>query len=240
MNDSTPADIRAVTIDLDDTLWPIDPVIVAAESALYGWLCANCPKIAHSHTVESMRDARLSIAAKNADIAHDVTEVRRRSLEQFIVEEGAYPDEFVNRAMEVFLEHRNRVSFFPDALPFLLRVSASIPVLSISNGNADLKRVGLSDFLVTHISAIDVGAAKPDSKPFQAACDYLELAPENILHIGDHPIHDILGAARLGMYTVWVNRTDATWEEEHRADHVVTSLEQVLDLLPLHSPGDPE
>lgn len=233
-------EIRAITIDLDDTLWPIAPVIEAAERGVHDWLTINCPEIAQSHTVESMRELRLSIAAARAEIAHDLTEIRRRSLERLIVEEGGYPAEYVNRAMELFLDLRNRVGLFPDSLPFLSRAGARYPLLSISNGNADPGRIGLDGYFTAHVSAIDVGAAKPDPRLFRAACDHLGVPPENVLHIGDHPVQDILGAARIGMRTIWVNRTGARWEEEHGADHEVTSLEQVLDLLPPHSPGEPE
>lgn len=226
-------EIRAITLDLDDTLWPIEPVIDAAEDRLYEWLCANCPGIARSHTVESMRAARLAIAQFETDIAHDLTEVRRRSLHQIIVHECAYPDAYVDRAMAVFLDHRNNVELYPDALPFLNRARRSYPLLSVSNGNADLRRIGLADLFVAHISARDVGAAKPDAKVFRTACERLELAPEQVLHIGDHPVQDILGAARIGMKTVWINRTGAHWDDGPGADYEVTSLERVLDLLPL-------
>lgn len=233
-------EICAITLDLDDTLWPVEPVIEAAEHRLYEWLSVYCPRITRSHSVDSMREVRLTVAKCQAEIAHDLTEVRRRSLEQLIVTEGTYPPEYVDHAMAEFLEHRNNVEFFPDALPFLNQVSGSFPLLSISNGNADPQQIGLSDLFVSHVSAIDVGAAKPDSKIFQTACNYLALAPKQILHIGDHPIQDILGAAQIGMKTVWVNRTGAYWDEQHNADYEVTSLEQVLDLLLLHSFGDPE
>jgi len=233
-------EIRAVTVDLDDTLWPVGPVIEAAENRLHDWLRVNCPRIADLHTVESMRQLRSKIVSTDKEIAHDLTEVRRRSLERVIVTQGAYPGEMVDRAMEEFLEHRNKVEFFPDAMPFLRRTSVSLPVLSISNGNADPDRIGVGGFFTAHISAMRIGAAKPDPRLFRAACTHLGLNPSNVLHIGDHPIQDILGAARVGMRTVWVNRTGAQWEEEHGADHEVTSLEQVLDLLPLDSFGDPE
>lgn len=233
-------EIRAITLDLDDTLWPIDPVIEAAERRLHTWLSRNCPRVARAHDVDSMRALRLRISEENREIAHDLTELRRRSLEHLIVAEGAYPVELVDRAMTEFLAHRNKVSLFPDALPFLNRVWSSFPLLSISNGNADLRQIGLDRLFVAHISARDVGAAKPDSKVFLAACEYLDLAPREILHIGDHPVQDILGAAQIGMKTVWINRTGAAWGESHRADHEVTSLEQVPDLLPPHSFGDPE
>ncbi len=237
-NDTSMDEIRAITLDLDDTLWPIDPVIEAAEQRLYEWLSEHCPRVVRAHDVETMRQIRLLLARENEDIAHDLTEVRRRSLEHLIVIEAAYPRSLVEDAMMEFLEHRNRVEFFPDVMPFLSRVSGSFPLLSISNGNADLRRVGLSELFLTHISARDVGAAKPDAKLFLAACDHLELAPDQVLHIGDHPVQDILGAARVGMRTIWVNRHGARWKEEFSADHEVSSLDQVLDLLPPHGLGD--
>lgn len=233
-------EIRAITLDLDDTLWPVEPVLAAAEDKLYQWLAANCPEIARSHTIDSMREARQAIAQFEKAIAHDLTELRRRSLHRIIVDEGAYPGTFVDRAMAEFLAHRNDVELFPDALPFLSTAGQAYPLLSISNGNADLHRIGLADLFVTHISARDVGAAKPDEKVFHAACEHLDLAPAQVLHIGDHPVQDILGAARIGMKTVWLNRAGAHWSDAPDADYEVTSLEEVLDLLPLPRPGDCE
>jgi len=233
-------DIRAITLDLDDTLWPVDPVIESAEQQLHDWLAANCPEITERHTVASMRELRLSIVRENAAIAHDMTEVRRRSLARLIVQEAGYPPRYVEHAMEVFLEHRNRVELFPDALPFLEQARRFFPLLSISNGNADPERIGLGHLFVRHVSAIEVGAAKPDARLFHAACDHLGVRPGNVLHIGDHPVQDILGAARAGMRTVWLNRSGAAWAEERAADHEVASLEQVLGLLPSQSPGESE
>lgn len=226
-------DIRAITLDLDDTLWPIAPVIESAEDRLYAWLSANCPAVARSHDVETMRNARLEVIQLDAQVAHDVTEVRRRSLHRIIVVEGGYPDGYVDLAMEEFLTHRNKVELFPDVLPFLHRARAQYPLLSVTNGNADLHRIGLGELFDCQVSARDVGAAKPDARMFLAACEHLDLRPAQVLHIGDHPVHDILGAARVGMKTVWINRSEARWEDGPGADYEVTSLERVLDLLPL-------
>jgi len=225
-------DIRAITVDLDDTLWPIQPVIAAAESKLYDWLTENCPKAARHHDVDSMRELRLSIAHSEAEIAHDLGEIRRRSLVRLIVHEGGYPAHYVEQAMAEFLEHRNNVEFFSDAMPFLEQASRFFPILGITNGNADPERTGLGRLLCHHVSASDIGVAKPDTKVFLTACDYLGMPPQSVLHIGDHPVQDILGAARAGMKTVWINRNGAIWGEAHSADHEVTSLEQVLSLLP--------
>jgi len=236
-------DIRAIALDLDDTLWAVEPVIEAAEIRLFDWLSTHCPEIARTHTVASLRESRVQIARFEKGIAHDLTEVRRRSLHRVIVGEAAYPDAYVDRAMEEFLEHRNKVELFPDVLPFLERAREVYPLLSISNGNADLARIGLAEHFTAHVSARDVGAAKPDARVFLAACEHVGLRPHQVLHIGDHPVQDILGAAGAGMRTVWLNRDGTPWdapEMEPVADHEVTSLEQVLNLLPLERPGDPE
>jgi putative hydrolase of the HAD superfamily len=38
--------IEAITLDLDDTLWPVAPTIAGAEQDLFDWLCAHAPKTA--------------------------------------------------------------------------------------------------------------------------------------------------------------------------------------------------
>ena len=38
--------IRAITIDLDDTLWPIWPIIARAEAALAAWMAEHAPATA--------------------------------------------------------------------------------------------------------------------------------------------------------------------------------------------------
>ena len=50
---------KAVLFDLDDTLWPIVPVIRAAETILYTWLQQHAPRVADRFTIAmaSVRDA---------------------------------------------------------------------------------------------------------------------------------------------------------------------------------------
>ena len=39
-----------LSFDLDDTLWPVGPVIAAAESALLSWLRARYPRAVVGHS----------------------------------------------------------------------------------------------------------------------------------------------------------------------------------------------
>src|ERR1700687_5892709 len=75
---------RVISLDLDDTLWPITPVLAAAEMALWSWLCAHHPRAVHRPDLDSMRMLRASIAERFPDQGHDMTFLRRRALaEQF-------------------------------------------------------------------------------------------------------------------------------------------------------------
>ncbi|MCX7270365.1 MAG: hypothetical protein NT095_07735, partial [Burkholderiales bacterium] len=38
--------IQAITLDLDDTLWPVAPTIAGAEQDLLEWLCVHSPQTA--------------------------------------------------------------------------------------------------------------------------------------------------------------------------------------------------
>ena len=66
------------------------------------------------------------------------------------------------------------------------------------------KRQGLDDVFAFSLSAIDVGAAKPEALIFEEACQRLQALPEQIVHVGDDPIHDVQGGLAAGFRTVWV------------------------------------
>ena len=81
------------------------------------------------------------------------------------------------------------------------------------------------------MNAREVGVLKPHPKIFDAACDRLSLDAEEILHIGDHPVEDIKGAADYGMRTVWINRKQQEWEHEHEPHAQVQDLAELVELL---------
>ena len=76
MNSAT---VRAVTLDLDDTLWPIAPVIARAEDRLHAWLVREAPATARRHDIAALRDLRDAVARESVAIAHDFSAVRRES-----------------------------------------------------------------------------------------------------------------------------------------------------------------
>jgi putative hydrolase of the HAD superfamily len=201
---------RVISLDLDDTLWPVAPVIAAAETALHEWLQQRYPRAVRGHSTHTMRALRAKIAAQFPEQSHDLTFVRRRALAAQFIGAG-YAESACEEALEVFLAARNRVEFFDDVRPALERLRARYRLFALSNGNADLERCGLSAFFDGHVSAIAAGAAKPDARIFAALRDMAGVAPDEILHVGDDPITDVVGARQAGMQTAWLNRDARSW-----------------------------
>lgn len=222
--------VRAVTIDLDDTLWAIGPVIVEAEKRMYDQLTANCPAVAESYGLAELREVRSQVELDVPELKHDLTAMRKLTLERVLLECGC-DTSHVDSAFEEFMQARNDVALFPDVIPSLEQLSERFPLVSISNGNADLNRIGLRHFFRACVSAREVGVAKPHPRLFLTACDRAGYPPEYVIHIGDHPHQDILGAAEVGMKTIWMNRDGQIWDHEHQPDAQVCSLSDVLQLL---------
>ena len=201
---------RVISLDLDDTLWPVAPVIAAAEAALQEWLQERYPRTMHGHSVGSMRALRAKIAAQFPEQSHDLTFLRRRALAAQFTGAG-YAESACEEALEVFLAARNRVEFYDDVRPALERLRTRYRLFALSNGNADLQRCGLGAFFDGHVSAIATGAAKPDARIFTALRDMAGVPAEEILHVGDDPITDVVGARQAGMQTAWLNRDARSW-----------------------------
>lgn len=216
--------ILAVSFDLDDTLWPIAPVIDSADRALDDWLHACHPAVARAWPIPALRALRERVAQEHPQLSHDYTAQRMLTLERAFAHCGI-GDAHVADAFEVYFDARNRVTCFEDALPTLCALAARLPLASISNGNADLNRIGLREHFRACVSARECGVSKPDVAIFHVACSALELEPAVILHVGDDPLLDVAGAHAAGMRTAWLNRSGKAWPVEAVPDGVRPDLE---------------
>lgn len=224
--------IKAISLDLDDTLWPITPIVLRAEQRLHDWLLQHCPAVAASYPIPVMRELRDRIAVENPHLAHDYTAQRKLSLAAALNPHG-YGEDTVEAAFATFYAARNDVELYADALPALQRLAARLPLISLSNGNADLGRIGLRHLFADCVTAREFGLAKPAPQIFHEACRRLGLAPEHVLHVGDDPLLDVHGARAAGMPSAWVNRTGAAWSDAPRADLEVCDLTELADWLDL-------
>ena len=206
-------DVRAVAFDLDNTLWDVEPVLVRAEERLLEWLHEHCPRIPEQVSIADMRAARAELARAEPHNAHDVTYLRLTALARHARECG-YAEEIADRAFGVFLAARCEVDILPDVRPGLARLKRAFMLASLSNGNADLGRIGLGDAFQVSLSARQIGAGKPDARCFERLASDLGVTPRDILYVGDDPWLDVAAARAAGCRSAWMNRWAAPWPRE--------------------------
>ncbi|HLZ99660.1 MAG TPA: HAD family hydrolase [Steroidobacteraceae bacterium] len=220
---------RVISLDLDDTLWPVAPVIAAAEAALLTWLREHHPRAVQGMDVGSMRELRARVAERFPGKSHDLTFLRRQALAEMFAAAGYRGGRAADDAFEIFLSERNRVEFYADVRPALLRLRATYRLFALSNGNADLTRCGIADLFDGHVTASAAGAAKPDARIFAHLLRAAHVRPIEVLHVGDDPLADVIGAMQAGMQAVWLNREARAWPEHFAPpSRTVTTLAELL------------
>ena len=204
--------IRAITLDLDDTLWEVGPVIRRAESELWDWLGEHYPAIGERYTADAAIELRRQIAEEYRHRSHDFRFLRKKVLARMATGSG-YSDALVEDAFAVFDAARNRVELFPDVEPALSKLAERYTVIAVTNGNANLEVIGIRHLFDDVVTAADAGVAKPARAIFAEAVKRAGVAFEEALHVGDHPEIDVVGASAAGLKTAWMNRVDAAWPE---------------------------
>lgn len=208
--------IKLITFDLDDTLWPMRETIIRMEERLYAWIAGRHPKIASSYDVHQLREKRQEIVRQNEHISHDLTAIRKLSF-RLLWREFDFPPEdeedFVTSAFSLYFSERNRVTLYEDVIPVLRELKQKYRLIAVSNGNADINRVGLGHLFECSWSAADAGVQKPVADIFHSLLDKLELLPTEVIHVGDDPKTDIQGAHNANIRSIWINRNHQPWPE---------------------------
>ena len=217
-----------LSFDLDDTLWAVEPVMIAAEGAMIAWLRERHPQVLGAHDARSLRAMRMRVFEEYPERAHDMTFLRRRALENLFAAAGR-PLKHADEAFEVFFAERNRVKLYDEVAASLERLSGRYRLYALSNGNADLGRCGIAHLFEGHITAISAGAAKPDPRIFARLRDAAQVEASRVLHIGDDPQADVIGAMQAGMQAAWLNRDAREWPAQLPAPpRTISTLAEVM------------
>lgn len=223
--------IKAITLDLDDTLWPVWPAIERAELALERWLHDRAPMTAALFANPMARnDVREQVVRSRPDLKYNLSAIRREAIRLALSHSREDPS-LAEEAFDVFFDERNKVTLFDDAVLALEFLSARYPVVALSNGNADIRRIGLGRYFKASISAQLFGVGKPDARIFLAAAGACDVLPGNVLHVGDDEQLDVLGALNAGMQTVWLNRPGNPWKHDEKPHLTVGTLTELCDVL---------
>lgn len=194
--------VRAITLDLDDTLWPVQPVLTAASQRMVEWLRPRAPR---SAAVFAAGYDLQALKRQYPEHSHDMSWLRTQKLRDVLSAQQEDPA-LAEAAFEVFFEARQCVHPWDDAIEILEIWSRRYRIAAISNGNADVFRSSLGRYFHAAYGASTFGSAKPDPRIFHAACAGLGVPPGQVLHIGDDLELDVLAARRAGLQSAWLRR----------------------------------
>jgi putative hydrolase of the HAD superfamily len=222
--------IKVITFDLDNTLWDVEPVLLRAEQVQYQWLEEHRPRVTREFDSHGLRRLRMRTFELHPELAHHISELRRQALYDVQVHCG-YSEELAREgaaiAFDAFLKVRHQVEPYERALEVLEELAERYTLGALSNGNADIFKVDIGEYFDFAFSAEQLGASKPLPDMFHASMRASGAASDEMIHVGDNPEHDVVGAQQVGMYTVWMNMLEQPWPGGNPADEEIRALEEL-------------
>ena len=222
--------IRLITLDLDNTLWDIEKTMVRAEKELRLHLksvSVNAFDIYCSDTTSEIRELLLR---EQPELRSNLTEFRKLLLGEVFFRAGNSVQDskmLANSAFNKFFEFRNKVVFFEGAIDVLKALSERYKVYALTNGNADVKMIGIDKFLSGAVSSADVGVSKPNPKIFEATLKEAGEEASSCIHIGDDYEDDIVGASNAGIASIWLNERGQKDPSMNLATKVVAKVKEI-------------
>lgn len=197
--------IKALTFDLDDTLYENTSVLLKAEQSLQEYMHAMYP-VTESVDRHFWRELQRGHLKLNPLLRHDMGELRKRSLHSGLIKLGFAGKELeaaTSTCYEHFYYQRSNFKVDQNIHSLLERLAKKVPLVAITNGNADPERIGLGQYFSKCFRASLSMPMKPDRTMFDAAQAHLNIPQKNILHVGDNLESDIFGALKAGYQTAW-------------------------------------
>lgn len=245
------AKIKAITFDLWDTVFIDDSDEPKRKAA--GRLSKPAERrllvrefIQKHHPIDSpIVDAAynaLDFAFRKVWHEHYVTWSVRERLELIL---GALGEKLSDEAMAelVRLHEEMELEFMPDIVPGVKEAIAQLHgryklgVISdaiFSPGRALrklLQRYGMLHFFDVFIFSDELGRSKPDPAVFEAACGKLDVAPQELVHIGDREHNDILYAKKLGVNAVLCTAAIDRGSDPAVADAAFNDFTQLYEII---------
>jgi FMN hydrolase / 5-amino-6-(5-phospho-D-ribitylamino)uracil phosphatase len=226
-------DIRAISFDLDDTLYDNRPVIEHAEQWMVEYMRDR-------YLASAMYDRRWWLQLKHelqhADpTLHDDVSRCRIAMLEVGLQRGGMPAEQAKqeaqRCFAEFLEVRSQVHVPSESIEVLQKLSHHFPLGVITNGNILLERIGLDGHFEHVLKAGNGRRMKPEPDLFRLMAARLKLKPQQILHVGDDVTTDVFGAIRNGYQSAWICQSGQSWRNLNTLPHMI--LQDIRDLLML-------
>lgn len=228
------APIKAISFDLDDTLYYNDEVIVRAEQTQFDAVCELVPA-AKEAGIEPWIALKWQLAIDDPEIRHDVTHWRKTMIRQGLAmfDLSGHDIEALNKHIfDVFYAARSDFVVPQHTFDVLGKLCKRFPLIAATNGNADIERIGLAPYFAAYFRAGQPGVRmKPYPDMLIQAAEQLDIAPQHILHLGDNAETDVGAALNAGCASLWFNPEQKINPLSHLADGEYSDLDDLLQLL---------
>jgi FMN phosphatase YigB (HAD superfamily) len=216
----------AVLFDLFDTLVLFDPArlplveingkpVRTTAHLLHQRLAADLPAVTleacYGALIESWREAERRRAVDLREVT--APERFRDFLRRVGLEPDAAPPALLTDLIDAHRRELGRAAEFPAHHGPLLRdLSGRARLAVVSNFDYTptaldiLERAGVADLFQAVVVSDEVGWRKPHPEIFARALSHLGVEPTEALFVGDRADIDVVGAQRMGMPSVWINR----------------------------------
>lgn len=202
--------IRAISFDLDDTLYDNMPYIHEAQNSLNEYIKTQYP-IAANIPEKKWRDIRTQTLHEQPELVNDLGLLRATILTKGFLAAGM-PSNLISAAVTDCYDHfyfkRSDFEVPKSIRKVLKKLAKRVPIAAITNGNVNCKAIGIEKYFTCIIHASPTHPMKPHPAMFDYVSAKLKIPSKNILHVGDDLDKDIKGASDAGYQTAWlaVNR----------------------------------
>ena len=229
--------IHLITLDLDNTLWDIEKTMVRAEKELRMHLKSVSEKAFDIYCSETTSEIRNRLLREQPGLRSNLTEFRKVLLGEIFFRAGNSIQDskiLASSAFNTFFEFRNKVVFFEGAINALIALSEKYKVYALTNGNADVKMIGIDKYLSGAVSSAEVGVSKPSPEIFEAVLNKAGEKAESCIHVGDDYEDDIVGANNAGIASIWLNhrhKNDPSMNLATKVVFKVTEIPRAVELI---------
>ena len=164
--------IKAVTFDLDDTLWPLREVIIHAHKESNNWIIDKFPNMSKVLFTEQEQKMWQKLIAKDNSLRHRLSELRMKVIETLLIENGVSDEDAKatsKDAFDIFLKLRHDITYFEGTLEVLKSLKEKYTLGVLTNGNASIKTLKIDHLFDFYLNAEMVNDSKPGAKMFKEA-----------------------------------------------------------------------
>jgi HAD superfamily hydrolase (TIGR01549 family) len=133
---------------------------------------------------------------------------------------------------------KDTIQLFPESLEALMKLSKHYKLGMVTNGLSEHQRFKINKFQLEKyfefiLISEELGVQKPDKTIFQIAIQKMNIPAEKLIHVGDNPNHDVIGANNAKIFSCWLKRKNNWYQEvkEIQPNYIISNLLELKSLI---------